>query len=97
MQSPFGYTWSEEIARRCTAQYLAPLVTDVATTLGAAMDAGLITLDQALDLVRSCSDVGQLGDALAMLAYTVPAEPDEFDCYLLGLTADVAVREVCRV
>ena len=91
MQSPFGCTWSEEIAHRCTARYLAPLVTDVAAALGAAMDAGVITLDQALDPVRSCSDAGQLGDAMAMVAATVPAEPDEFDCYLLGLTAELVV------
>ncbi len=96
MQSPFGCTWSEEIAHRCAARYLAPLVTNVAAAMGAAMDTGLINLDQALDLVRSCNDVGELGDAMAMLAATVPAEPEEFDCYLLGLTADVAVMEAVR-
>ena len=91
MQSPFGCTWSEEIAHRCTARYLAPLVTDVAAALGAAMDAGVITLDQALDLVRSCSDAGQLGDAMAMLAATVPVEMEPVGCYLLALPAEMAM------
>lgn len=91
MQSPFGCTWSEEIARRCKAQGRPAMVASIAAALGATLDCNLVELPQLLDLVRSCNDVGELGDAMAMIAATVPAEPDALDCYLLGLTADVAV------
>lgn len=74
MFSPFGCTFEQEIDRRCIARYVAPLVEQAATALGAAIDAGLLTLDQALDLVRSCNTADELGDALTMLAATVPAE-----------------------
>jgi hypothetical protein len=70
---------------------MAPIVTDVAAALGTAMDVGLLTLEQALDLVHSCSDAGQLGDAMAMLAATVPAEPEPVGCYLLALPAEMAM------
>lgn len=43
--------------------------------LGAAVDSGIISLPDLLDLVHSCSDANQLGDALTMLAATVPAQP----------------------
>jgi hypothetical protein len=52
----------------CTA------TTAVCAILGAAIDAGLIELSDLLDLVRSCSTTDQLGDALTMLAATVPSE-----------------------
>ena len=60
--------------RRCELRNLCTVTTLAAGILGEAVDAGIITLDQVLDLVHSCSTSGELGDALAMLAATVPAE-----------------------
>jgi hypothetical protein len=48
------------------------IVTLAAGILGEAVDAEIITLDQVLDLVHSCATADQLGDALTMLAATVP-------------------------
>lgn len=42
----------------------------VLAALGAAVDSGIITLGDLLDLVHSCSTADQLGDALTMLAAT---------------------------
>lgn len=63
---------SAELVRRCEERRLCTTVTAVCAILGEAIDAGVIELPALLDLVRSCSDAGQLGDALTMLAATVP-------------------------
>lgn len=43
--------------------------------LGAAVDSGIITLGDLLDLVHSCATADQLGDALTMLAATADDLP----------------------
>lgn len=63
---------SPELVRRCEERRLCTTVTAVCAILGEAIDAGLITLPALLDLVRSCATADQLGDALTMLAATVP-------------------------
>ena len=65
--------YSAELVRRCEERRLCTATTAAAAVLGAAVDAGLIALPDLLDLVRSCSTSAQLGDALCMLAATVPA------------------------
>ena len=64
---------TSELIRRCEARQMCTATTAAAAVLGAAVDAGLIALPDLLDLVRSCSTAAQLGDALCMLAATVPA------------------------
>jgi hypothetical protein len=66
-------TITSELIRRCEARKMCTATTAAAAVLGAAVDAGLIALPDLLDLVRSCSTADQLGDALCMLAATVPA------------------------
>ena len=60
--------YSAELVRRCEERRLCSSVTAICAALGAAVDSGLIELPTLLDLVRSCSTAGQLGDALTMLA-----------------------------
>lgn len=60
--------YSAELIERCHLRNMATSVTLAAGILGEAVDAGIISLDQVLDLVRSCNDADELGDALAMLA-----------------------------
>ncbi len=74
MKTPFGSTWTEELARRSEEQRRPALVTAAVTILGAAIDAGIVSLPDLLDLVRSCATTDQLGDALTMLATTAPAD-----------------------
>lgn len=64
---------SSELIRRCEARRLCTATTATCAVLGTAVDAGLIELSDLLDLVRSCSTADQLGDALTMLAATVPS------------------------
>lgn len=65
---------SSELIRRCEARRMCTATTAAAAVLGAAVDAGIIELDELLDLVRSSATADQLGDALTMLAATVPSE-----------------------
>ena len=58
---------------KCALQGVDELGTSVCAALGLAVDSGIISLPALLDLVRSCSTADQLGDALTMLAATVPA------------------------
>lgn len=71
------------LTRRCEEREICTATTTACAVLGAAVDAGIVTLDQVLDLVRSCSTSDQLGDALCMLAATVPsqAQPGAVDGY----------------
>ena len=48
----------------------------VLAALGAAVDAGIISLPALLDLVRSCSTAAQLADALVMLAASEQLQPE---------------------
>lgn len=68
-------TYSIELVRRCRALGMCAATTTAAGILGLAIDAGIISLGEMLDLVRSCSTADELGDALCMLAATVTAEP----------------------
>ena len=62
---------SIELVRRCDRAGVGSTTTEVAAALGAIVDAGLLTLDQVLDLVHSCSNGDELAGALLMLAATV--------------------------
>lgn len=64
--------YAAELVRRCELRGACEATTRTAAALGEAIDSGIVTLDQVLDLVRSCGDANQLGDAMAMLAATVP-------------------------
>lgn len=80
MLSPFGTSWTDELSRRCKLRGMCTTTTNVAAALGAVVDAGMLTLDQVVDLVHSCNDANELGDALVMLAASVetnvtPAPP----------------------
>lgn len=66
-------TITNELIRRCEERRLCTATTAAAAVLGEAIDVGIVTLDQVLDLVHSCATADQLGDALTMLAATVPA------------------------
>ena len=68
--------YSAELVRRCQERRLCPTVTAVCAVLGEAVDAGLITLPALLDLVRSCNDANELGDALVMVAATAQLQPE---------------------
>ena len=76
MDSPFGCTWTEEIAGRCAIKRAGTATIEVAVVLGAAIDAGLVTLNEVSDLVRSCSTVVDLANALLMLATTASMETE---------------------
>ena len=65
---------SSELVRRAERRGYCAETVNTLQVLGAAVDAGLIELSDLLDLVRSCSTADQLGDALTMLAATVPSE-----------------------
>lgn len=62
--------YSAELVRRCEVRGVCVATTRTAAALGEAIDAGIVTLDQVLDLVRSCSDANQLGETMSMLAAT---------------------------
>lgn len=63
-------TITSKLIRRCEERQMCTATTAAAAVLGAAVDAGLISLPDLLDLVRSCATADQLGDALTMLAAT---------------------------
>ena len=65
--------YSAELIRRCQARQMGTATTEAAAALGLAIDAGLISLSQVLDMVHSCSSTDELGSMLLMLAATVPA------------------------
>lgn len=64
-----------QLLRRCEERRICPTVTAVCVVLGEAVDAGIITLDQLLAVVRSCSTADELGDRLVMLATTAQLQP----------------------
>jgi hypothetical protein len=64
---------TSQLLAKCALAGMDELGTSVCAALGLAVDAGMLTLDQVLDLVRSCNTADDLGDALVMLAATVPA------------------------
>lgn len=72
MSSPFGTSWSDQLVQRAERRGCCTDTVHALQVLGTAVDAGLIDLPSLLDLVRSCSTSAQLGDALTMLAATVP-------------------------
>ena len=63
------------LLRKCQERGEYPTTTAICAGLGAAVDAGIITLTDLLDLVRSCSTADELGDALVMLATTAQLQP----------------------
>lgn len=71
---------SAELVRRAQVRNLCPDAVATLDILGAAIDAGLISLDALLDLVRSCSTADELGDALAMVATTATVDPLPVGC-----------------
>jgi len=66
---------SAELVRRCEERRLCGTVTMVCQALGAAIDSGIVSLPDLLDLVRSCSTADELGDALVMLAASAQLQP----------------------
>ena len=64
---------SNELVQRAERRGYCTDTVNTLQVLGTAVDAGLIELTDLLDLVRSCSTSAQLGDALSMLAATVPS------------------------
>lgn len=71
-QSPFGRTWSEEIAVRCAAQNRPPAVAQLAAVLGALLDSGIVDLSTAGLIAR-----GQC-DPAALDGYLLALEADAF-------------------
>lgn len=65
-----------ELISRCERAGVGSTTTEVAAALGSVVDAGLLTLDQVLDLVHSCSNGDELAGALLMLAATATAQPE---------------------
>ena len=63
-----------ELVTRCERAGVGDTTAKVAKALGTIVDAGLLTLDQVLDLVHSCSTGDELAGALLMLAATMPAQ-----------------------
>ena len=68
--------YSAELVRRCEARQMCTATMAAAAILGAAVDAGIVTLDDLLCLVRSCSTTDELGDALTMLAASAQLQPE---------------------
>jgi hypothetical protein len=62
---------SAELVRRCELRHMGTATTEACTALGMAVDAGIVSLSEVLDLVRSCSTADELGDALCMLAAAI--------------------------
>lgn len=73
---------STELVSRCERAGVGSTTTEVAAALGAIVDAGVLTLDQVLDLVHSCSNGDELGGALLMLAATVTTQPEEVPTWI---------------
>lgn len=71
---------SAELVRRCEDRRLCSTVTAICAGLGAAIDAGMVSLPELLDLVRSCNTTDELGDALAMVATTATVDPLPVGC-----------------
>lgn len=71
MNSPI----SAELVRRCQERRLCTLTVRAAGALGAAIDAGLVSLERVLDMVHSCSSSDELGSMMLMLAATSSIEP----------------------
>ncbi len=67
--------YSADLLRKCQERGEYPTTTAICAGLGAAVDAGIITLTDLLDLVRSCSTADELGDALVMLAASAQLQP----------------------
>ena len=65
---------SAELVRRCEERRLCSTVTAICAGLGAAIDAGMVSLPELLELVRSCNTTDELGDALCMLATTATVD-----------------------
>ncbi len=63
-----------ELVTRCDRAGVGETTAQVAQALGTIVDAGLLTLDQVLDLVHSCSTGDELAGALLMLAATTSAQ-----------------------
>lgn len=64
-----------ELVTRCERAGVGDTTAQVARALGTIVDAGLLTLDQVLDLVHSCSSGDELAGALLMLAASASAWP----------------------
>jgi hypothetical protein len=65
---------TSELLRRCQARQMCSATTEAAGALGLAIDAGLVSLEQVLDMVRSCSSTDELGSMMLMMAASVPSE-----------------------
>ena len=72
-----GAPITSQLLAKCALQGVDELGTSVCAALGLAVDAGIITLGDLLDLVRSCSTADQLGDALTMLAASANGHCEE--------------------
>lgn len=66
-----------ELVTRCERAGVGATTAQVAKALGAVVDAGLLSLEQVLDLVHSCSTGDELAGALLMLATTTAARLPE--------------------
>lgn len=65
---------SAELVRRCQERQMCTATTQAAGVLGAAIDVGIVSLDQVLDMVRSCSSSDELGSMMLMMAASAPSE-----------------------
>lgn len=72
--SPSTSHHSAELIRRCQERQMCTATTEAAGVLGLAIDVGIVSLDQVLDMVRSCSSSDELGSMMLMMAATVPSE-----------------------
>jgi hypothetical protein len=71
--TPFSSV-ERELTRRCDTAGYSPLLTEAAAAIGAAIDAGLVTLDAVLDQVRRCETADELADLMLHLAAAAPRE-----------------------
>lgn len=67
---------TSDLLRKCQERGECPTTTAVCAVLGEAVDAGIVSLPDLLDLARSCSTADELGDALVMLATTAQLQPE---------------------
>lgn len=63
--NPFGRSWSEEIAARCTNR--PPAVASIAAVLGALLDTGIVDLPTAGQIARGQIDPAELDGYLLAL------------------------------
>lgn len=69
--SPFGHSWSQEIAARCESRNLPPAVASIAAVFGALLDSNILDLTTAGAIARGEIDSVAVDGYLLALAADV--------------------------